>query len=339
VIASTFGLVWRLRHGRRLGPDLGFASQPLAELDLARACPERYPSSRLIAPKELRAATEGLISEELGRINAWAMALDYELHRNHSLRPRGTVFTTFGLAWVDRRIQLGVIHYLHVNKAFRTRPPDNIELEGNVFPVLVRPWLQRSHTSEAGVGGTCWVTVEEGNRGRCPAILTARHAVLPKGAAVGGPVRLDVSRPEPTGHLRRVSACMDAAVVEVQQLKWRGGERVSPPSVVGLKPIRLVTGESVVDGDVVEFGGVHGGTIPAQLGVEPETPVQFILNRRLKRGDSGCTGFDLEPEQYGIQAPPYLMYLGVKSLGFGGVTGYGQMLEQTRRVWDLHFHV
>jgi hypothetical protein len=337
LVATAFSLWWRLRRRPKLGPDLGFVSQRLEKLDLEGACPDDYPSGDLLDPHLLDTALTGQPTKELARVTAWALALESNLERviRHRRPDRG--LTTVGLAWVEGRVRLCVIRYVRIRSALRLEPSQAV-LDGHEFPVITRPLLEQRHgLGRNGAAGLCWVTLDEGDQPR-RGLLTARHAVLPKSAPLGANVRLDLPRAPSPCHLLRSSTMMDAAVVELPAEEWRGREQVAPSSTVGLKPIRLLGTSGTVEGDIIEFSGVSFGVIPAQAGVEPVTPVQFILNCRLRRGDSGCVGLDLEPARFGADTPPYLLYLGVKNLGFGGVTGYGQMLEQVRLVWNLDFY-
>jgi hypothetical protein len=339
LIASAFAGQWRLRRGHQLGPDLGFVSQDLGKLDLSNACPDDFPPSGLVEPWGLEAALKEERSKDLQRITAWALALETHIRHSERSQPSRRALTTYGLAWVAGRVQLCVIHYVRLVRAFRVRPPSDVVLDGHAFPVLIRPWLERRDRGSGGQAtGSCWVTLH-GDSEECEhALLTARHVVAPKAAAIGARVKLDLRGPHREGLLRRTSPVMDAAVVELPPDLWEGGEQVTPSATVGYKPVRLVGTDRMAVGDVIEINGTTMGAIPAQPETEPEIAVEFILNCRLGKGDSGSLGIDLEPERYGAESRPYLLYLGVKNFGFGGVTGYGRMLEQVRRVWNLEFH-
>jgi hypothetical protein len=250
--------------------------------------------------------------------------------------------TTYGFVrFVGAGIRLSVIHYLRPFDAFRIRPPHPVDVDGQRFPVLVRPWLLSFQSGgQANRAGTCWVEFPATNGTRGRGILTASHTVRPKHAAIGASVKLDVAPPEPGGLLRLDSPQMDAAVVEVDVDQWRGARQVHPSRVVGFKPVRLLGAVGPVDADVIEHSGFLGGMIPGEPGAEPLARTVLILNRRLSRGDSGCMGLDLEFERYQETSvtPPYLLYQGVYGTR-SGANGYGLMLEQTRIVWGLDFYI
>jgi hypothetical protein len=126
-------------------------------------------------------------------------------------------------------------------------------------------------------------------------------------------------------------------VVKVKPGDWRGTKRVKHSTVVGYKPVRIVTGERTIDADIVEIG-ILGATIHGQHGQEPPSPVILGFNASLGHGDSGCLVFDMEfAERVGPR--PYLIYQGVTSLKFGGALGLGFLIEQANKLWDLNCYV
>jgi len=132
-------------------------------------------------------------------------------------------------------------------------------------------------------------------------------------------------------------------MIEVEPDRWEATHEVRNSTVVGFKPVRLMGASGPVETDVVEHDGFAGATIPGQAGAEPRAPAQLILGARLERGDSGCLGLDLEferfaPSRQAPSAPPYLLYQGMTNLRWGGIGGYGLLLEQPRIVWDLTFY-
>jgi hypothetical protein len=132
---------------------------------------------------------------------------------------------------------------------------------------------------------------------------------------------------------------MDAAVIAVDQNDWGKKVRVPHSTVVGYKPVRLITGHATVDADIVEHSGFTGGTIPGAPGQEPLNGAFMILNRGLESGDSGCLVVDREFERFNQQLPPYLIYLGVTNLKLGGVNGYGLLIEQASKIWNLECYL
>lgn len=131
---------------------------------------------------------------------------------------------------------------------------------------------------------------------------------------------------------------MDAAVVAVEEREW--GRKVLTPhsTVVGYKPVRLITGHGSFDADIVEHSGFTGATIPGLPGEEPLTPVYMFLNKGLEHGDSGCLVLDMEFAEYG-SSRPYLIYLGVANHKVGGVEGYGLLIEQANIMWNLECYM
>jgi hypothetical protein len=324
-----------------LGPNLGFVSQRLADLNLDGATPASPPEALDFDPPLSGEAFDSRPSPELQLANAWAGALQRAfapIEQSLQLSHPGFLQTTYGFAWVRERIRLSVIIYMKPIAAFRTRLPTKISVPGGgAFPVIVRPWLPLRQRAEGWDGeGSCWVRMSSG-KGTIGGILTAEHALQPRGASPGDSVQAMVSRPDPRGQLALSSSRMDAAVVEVDPGLWQGGHSVNVSSVPGFKPVRLLSASGPEEADVVEHSGLTGGTIPANPGREPRTPVHLILNRHLSAGDSGCLGLDLELGRFG-DPPPYLLCLGAQNFGFGGIGGYGLMLEQARRTWNLDFY-
>jgi len=340
LVAQAFGARLRRRADTAgLGPNLGFVSQRLSELDLDGATPSHPPDPESFDPPLSGEVFDSQPSPELQLANAWAAALQRAFAPTEEalrLRQPGFVQTTYGFAWVQGRVRLSVIVYMKPLAAFRTRLTGELFPADGGFPVIVRPWLPQQHSAQSGNGeGSCWVRMPSAD-GEVMGILTAEHALQPRGALPGDAVRAAVSRPDPGGRLAVASPRMDAAVVDVGPGQWLGGDQVTASSVVGFKPVRLL-GTSTVDADVVEHSGLVGGSIPANPGREPRASVQLILNRHLDAGDSGCLGLDLELARFG-DPPPYLLYLGAQHFGFGGVGGYALMLEQPRQTWNLHFY-
>lgn len=131
---------------------------------------------------------------------------------------------------------------------------------------------------------------------------------------------------------------MDAAIIQVHPSAW--GQKVLTPhsTVVGYKPIRLVTGRRTVDAIITEHSGFLMGTIPCNPGKEPLNAVYMFFNKQLKHGDSGCLVLDLEFLPQG-KPRPYLIYLGVMNLALGEVQGYGLLIEQASRTWGFECYM
>ena len=338
------GLVARMaQHWARtawrqdLGPHLGQVTQRLSEIDMSTAIPAFDPPSGLI-DSDLMGQFEGSGSGELHRANLWVLALEEHLFRNQSLAPPGLVQTTFGFAVSDSAVRLSVIHYVNPRRMFRLRPPQPVELAQKSFPTIVRPWLPvqqaaRAPADTAQQHGNCWVALPV-SEGGGTGLLTANHAV-PR-AAIGDRVTASTRRNPPEGTLRLRSFVMDAAVLKVQAADVQSNSTATISRVMGLKPVRMVTGHGSLDADVVEVPSTRG-VILANPGSEPSQSARLRMNRHLDEGDSGCVILDCEPEMYGAQALPYLMYLGYDALGTAPNErlGAGILLEQIRRTWDI----
>lgn len=332
VTVSLFGLVIRVRFGL----DLALVLEPLSDEDVARAIPHGEPHETKLPGH----VYDVVASEERRRATLWAAALEATDAPAHDrLEARGAVFSTYGFVRVDDRVQLGVVRYVTPRSVLMREKPMPLEVERHRFPTVVRPWVAVAHGGPADPRrASCWVSYEDGDGERRAGVLTARHALKPDDAKVGADVAIDANRGDPPGRLHCESARMDAAVVEIPGTTL--GEPVTGSVVPGLKPIRLMTAAGPVDTEVLEVGGVLGGTI---LGVpggnEPLTPALVVLAHSLDRGDSGCIGLDTEfvsgPDDPGR---PYLLYQGKANLKQGGVYGYGLLVEQPRNVWSLQFH-
>jgi hypothetical protein len=334
IIATAFDrwvrINWKYTN---LGPNLGFVKGPLDEAVLRNALPANYPEP-LQRAVEARASPINDVSisteEHLRRAHAWASRLDETVRANsHIGNRRGQVMVTFGfISTIDAGIRLGIIFYLNPFRAFMevaARRAASVEIEGWPFPIIVRPWLPIQHGSSASFGN-CWVSSPQGRWG----MLTARHAVRPK--TLGKSVSIKVRRAPSRGQLLRASVKMDAALIAVPKDDWGGKQPVSPSPVIGYKPVRLLSSLGPTDGQVVELSGA---TIWAQAGQEPLNGNLLFFNPFLQPGDSGCLVLDREHESQ----PPYLMYLGKVTLNNGQSYGYGVLLEQARRIWNLEFFV
>lgn len=225
-------------------------------------------------------------------------------------------------------VKLSVIHYLPLFFAFYAvaKQPSEIEIEGWKFPIVIRPWrpIKQSSTYSSG---NCWIKFS----GQRVGILTAAHAVRPKRARPGSWVRIDVRRTPRRGRLIEKSEKMDAAIIELQREKWDAKVAAKPSSIIGYKQIRLLSSSGPRDCWITE---IKGRTIDGSPGEEPLEGYYIMFNQCLDRGDSGCVALDIEHDSM----PPYLMYLGVTNRGYGN-QGYGLLLEQPRRIWDVKFFV
>lgn len=337
-VASVFGWWAKMRLGRSLGPGLGLITERLRDLDLSAALPAQRPPAELIDGAARSLASDSGPTPELRTANVWAAALEAHLLRVRGSSPPRAVLTTYGFVRTDAGVRLAVIHYLRPWAAFAAVRQQPIEIMGWSFPVIIRPWLPTRHGSTSRFDGNCWVKFLDDAGRRQPGILTARHALKPKGAKPRKRVRADVSRPAPRGSLYYQSGVMDAAVVAVEEREWGKKVLARHSTVVGYKPVRLVTGHGSVDADIVAHSGFTGATIPGLAGREPLNPVYMFLNKGLEHGDSGCLVLDLEfaPDR---SSRPYLIYLGVENLKLGGVQGYGLLIEQANRVWNLECYM
>jgi hypothetical protein len=165
--------------------------------------------------------------------------------------------------------------------------------------------------------------------------LTAGHAI--KGAKRGDVVKPETYRFPPPGVLIHRSKVMDCAVVRTDLDLSLDFKMVRLSTVIGYKPVRLITGKGDVEAQVVEHDGHVQGVIRWGKGrEEPRGSSVVILNRLLSKGHSGCLVVDCEPEQFGMRAVPYAMYQGAWR-GRTANLGCCQVLEQARQQWNLEF--
>jgi len=332
LVAGAFGW-WTWLVGRKLvygwlGPGWGSVEGPIDESMLRDALPSEYPPGH--GPQDnVYPESSGSREDHLRRAAAWASYLN-EVAQNDKrfCIPSRKGITSFGFMSVaGGRLQLGVIVYLSPLRAFLAVAdrsfPVHIPFGDWRFPVIVRPWLPVRHGSRLSFGN-CWVRCPQGQHG----VLTARHAVRPK--RLGKSVSIDVERAPRRGQLLSSSVMMDAAVIALSINDWGGNKSVSPSSVIGYKPVRLLSMTGAKNGQVME---VSSTTIWAERGREPLNGNILFFNPSLQPGDSGCLVLDCEHQSQ----PPYLMYLGKTTLNGGRSYGYGVLLEQARLIWDLEF--
>lgn len=340
-LAQAYRWWARLRHGVDLGPNLGAVTGPLTPEDVASACPDELPPVDLMNDEIRSQAFDAGPSAAHRRANVWSHVLRQAIQRQESLAPPGTIRTTYGFVWLNGRLRLSVIHYLRPLAAFRAAPPRAIAIGHWTFPVVIRPWLGVHHGDYAGRDGNCWVKFPKA-QGMGFGILTAGHAVVPPPGStgstqIGEKVCLDVGRPAPMGRLVLRSAIMDLAVVEVEGGLLGDRQPERPSTVVGYKPVRLLTARGPVDAQIVEHQGFTRGIFTGGPGQEPLTGAYVILNQGASPGDSGCLGLDREFAERNFE-PPYLLYLGITNIGLGPRSGYGILLDQPRKVWGLEFY-
>jgi hypothetical protein len=270
----------------RLGPGLGFVQEPLDQLDPSAYLPPEYPGASLLDDTIRSTAYDSGVTEDLRRANVWAAVLSKTVqHDPERLIPKGTALTTVGFVSVGEKIQLGVVHYLYPLHAFvevtshhRTR---EIEVGGWSFPVVIRPWLPIRHSSDRSFGN-CWIKFSDESARRL-AVLTAAHALGPKGASPGNWVSIHVLREPRSGRLIRTSEKMDAAIVEVELEDWDGETAVKPSSIFGYKPVLLLSSSGPQNGWIKEH---TGQTIFGQVGQEPLVSQFLFMDRFLQPGDS-----------------------------------------------------
>ena len=331
-LAALLLRIWSTLGARRTRPSVGgVVSERLKTLDLEAAVPPGWPSA---TTTDAHGGFGVKGSDTLARATAWGAAIAAADDTGRDLLRWG-VLTTYGFARVRGRVRLAVIRYLPPRMALKPRKTQPVMVDGESFPIVLRPLVVRHHDGRGADGsaaGTCWVTfaADDGPR---RGILTANHAIKPAGRAPGTSVSIAALRGEPPGKLHANSPVMDAAIVDVTEANGSRPWPVSP--VVGYKPVRLLGSDGPVDTDVVEFTGVIGGTVPGAPGQEPIAPVVLVLGRRLHRGDSGCLVLDLEPVAWGGEPAPYLIYRGLLGVRFGGLAPCALLIEQARRVWGF----
>jgi hypothetical protein len=286
------------------------------------------------------------LTEDVARGTAWAEGLLATANAADSTPGMPTpVMTSVGFVqWRDNRARLAVIHYFRPRqlfKALRTMPK-SVLFAGESFLVIARPWQPVPHRSPPstapkqyprGSDGHCWVTFgEEGER---YGVVTADHVLIPENAPIDSKARAETSRTRTAGTVRKRSAIMDAALVEMND-DPRPDLAPAPHSrVVGFKPIRLCASRGPVNGSVIELLGFIGGDFTKNPGGEPELRALMGLNVSGHKGDSGCLVLDREFEDSGVVAP-YLMYLGVIQLA-DRQAGRGLFLDQVACQWRVNF--
>jgi hypothetical protein len=327
-------------QGRDMGPGLGVVSMELTNRNLRHAVPDGEP------PAEMLDAVRGTIydsnpSEILGRANRWSAALQSRVVAGELRIPARTVLTTYGLVSFRTGIRLSVIHYLEPTAVFGLRrPPVAARIDGNNFPVIIRPSAfvpmstRKKLKHSPSRRGNIWLKVQHEKSVKL-GYLTANHAV--EEARLGAVVNPPTFRSPPEGVLTHRSEVIDCAVVRTDFDSQFDFRTVHVSTVIGYKPVRLVTDRGDIDAQVVECSGHIMGVIPSSEGrEEPSGRVVVVFNRLLGKGDSGCLVVDCEIEKYDKPAAPYAMYLG-KFWGPIQGLGVGQLLEQARQHWDLEF--
>lgn len=333
------GMFVVLRPQPGIGPNLGHVARDvIGEEELHAALPPEFPPWNLVedVAGEIERAKPAKFAY---RTALWAAALEREL-QEAKLDPRevGVVATTYGIVRTKRGLEYGVVRYLRVRAAFkRGHRPAAVEVGGHVFPIVHRPWLFIPHSGRSAA--SCWVKPLRGAATGVPAVLTARHAVVPKGAAAGDAVTINATRGDPPGQLVCDDAVMDAALVKVDNIDWTTMKATRISSQMGCKPVLLRARGGDVRAQVTEQLSPRATlfAVPDQPAV---VPALCVLSRMLEPGDSGCLGLDLEIAQWTDDPPPpYLMYRGALGMGIGAAAGFALLLEQPRRIWGLEFHV
>lgn len=327
LVASTFQ---RVRPQRGLGPELGVIDHPLSDAEIERALPSRMPSEALMDKGTLAHARDAATTAPRVRAFCWSAALARVDRRR---RPtRHPVLTTYGFVEGTRGVQLAVIRYLAPAAAFRHRERDRVVLDGESFPIVIRPWLFLPHSADALAAG-CWTRLTDENGIQLTGLLTTLHALLPKGAQLGDRVRVDARRNEPDGVLRLMDPVMDAAVIVPDHPPARAMQPAPHSTTIGFKDVLLLTGRRDVEAKVIGHAGQS--IVIASRGAPVSIPMVFTLNSTLQPGDSGCIALDLELGRHNSPAPPYLMYRGAVVAGTKKREGFGLMLEQPCITWGL----
>jgi hypothetical protein len=130
--------------------------------------------------------------------------------------------------------------------------------------------LREAANVRRSADGSCWVRLNQnGRRG----VLSAYHTVQPPFATPNQTVTLNVARAKGPGDLLCASINMDAAVVELGSKDWLGRTPVQSSSVIGFKPVRLLSSLGPRDGWTKELSGA---TIFGQPGQERRTQYSII---------------------------------------------------------------
>lgn len=326
--------------GRDMGPSLGAVTSNLTDHMLRGSVPDQEPPTELLGSAR-NTVYDSHPSDLLGRANRWSAALESRVVSGDVAIPDRTVLTTYGLVSFRTGIRLSIIHYLEPSAIFalRHRPAPAVIAE-DIFPVVIRPAFfvqMRTRSRLRGVlplRGNIWLRIPHNKRTKL-GYLTANHAIGKK--ELGDAVQPDTHRSPPPGRLVHRSPIMDCAVVRTNFDPGLEFKVIHPSSVIGYKPVRLITGKDEIEATVVEHTGHINGVIEQTSGQEePHLSVLLGVNCELRPGDSGCMVLDCEPEQYERPAVPYAMYRGTWQ-GIMGHLGFCQFLEQARRQWDLEF--
>jgi hypothetical protein len=327
--------------GRDMGPGLGAVSMDLTDQNLRYSVPDDDPRPELLGTAR-DFVYDSSPSETLGRINRWSAALQAKVVSGDSKIPSQTVLTTYGLVAFSAGIRLAVIHYLKPAAIFRMRRrPADIVIDENDFPVVIRPASFVPMSSRVKLQhftppmkGNIWLKVSHRKSTKL-GYLTAYHAV--KRAKIGSTVQPPTYRLPPPGILTHRSKVMDSVVVRTHYDSGSNFRPVRVSTVIGFKPVRLITGDREINAQVVEHDGhIHGVIRRSEGRLEPPGHAIIVLNRELSRGHSGCMVLDCEFEQFDLPAVPYAMYIGSWSGPIQGL-GYCQLLDQARRHWNLEF--
>lgn len=367
MVAAVFDIWSRFVLRIPLGEGMGLVTEGFDHIDLTAAFPSEDPPSELVPselfdeqrPDDMRDlhGTPSNTRAALRRANLWAAAMERVIESNQGeRRSPGHVMTTYGFVRIGGTVRLSVVDYFRPVAAFRARPRP-VEIGGWTFPVVVRPWLAIYHNSTprnaqpnspSGANvpsqshdGVCWVQFPSNGGAVREGILTARHVVMREGstneeAAVNEDAHIHSLWPVRHVQLRRVAKTVDVAVVEVDHAVWKARTPVAISTVVAYKPVRILGRTRVVDAEVKEHCGFSGGKMFAVPGQEPMQAAIMLLDKALRRGDSGSLVVDREFERFG-ELPPYLIYTGETFFKWGGKAGIGIMVEQPRRLWDLTF--
>ncbi|WP_142282200.1 hypothetical protein [Mycobacterium sp. IEC1808] len=326
-------------RGQRLGRGFGLVEE-ISNQDLVDAVPNFDPPS-LILPSSAQDSQENYsdfeegLSEQRKRVSRWAAAITSSsafVDRLAKIRSRPS-FTAVSLVSTNEGVKLAVVDYYPPGRLLIAPGPSELLVGGATFPTFARPFIPEPHSAARTQDGHCWVELVSEH-----AILTARHVVKPRGAAIGSRVYINSRRVRVWGELLQTSKIMDAAIVKVDNSNSGGVSDYPYSRYPGFKPVRFINGRPPVGGFLeAEIVGMTGFTgrlwYKGTGGREPLAAARMTLSRSLRPGDSGCLVIDIESEPYG-HTHPYLIYQGAHNLGHGR-EGYGLFIAQVANEWSL----
>jgi len=307
-VSYLLDIVSRLLRGLSLG--YGAVGGRLSIEEVLRAVPDSPPGG---GPQ-----VAGLAAA-IARGDAWAEEL-FDQSRQVQPRAEAPTLVATEVGFVRRRkgdVKMAVVNYYAPAFLFlllaMIRLPRRVNCQGEVFWLVVRPWLPVGQGRRPSGDGHCWVRF--GAESERLGVVTASRALDEPESETSGDARTASSRTEVTGRLHRESKVMKTALMEVDRRSAPTLKPAQNTEKAGFGPIRLCVGRDEFDGFVVGLTDCSLGRFAKRSPHDEPVEiagVSFIVfaasGEFSEIGDSGSLVLDT----ISGQGAPYLLYLETK---------------------------